>query len=205
VSARLTVPTDIELATDHTTTTGRLYHAIAPVFGVVAVGGVGGGFDSPAKDLYARLGESLLDDHVSTLRVRFRDPRDLEQSIVDVLAGVDFLVGAGIARIALIGHSFGGAAAITAAGVRFEVRTVVTIATQSHGARIERLGNRSILLIHGTADAVLPERCSISLQHQAPGRAVLELIEGADHSLDSVADDVFRLTRDWLRRELARS
>src|SRR5512145_2253714 len=44
---------------------------------VIMVGGIGGGFDTPANGLYPRLCTDLLNSGISSLRVRFRYPADL--------------------------------------------------------------------------------------------------------------------------------
>jgi len=60
---------------------------------VIYVGGVGGGWDSPAKELYSKLSHKLAkDDGINSLRIRFRDSTDLEESILDVLAVLDSLL-----------------------------------------------------------------------------------------------------------------
>jgi len=86
---------------------------------VIYVGGVGGGWDSPAKELYPRLSQKLAkDDGINSLRIRFRYSTDLEESILDVLAGIEFLTQEeGITSIGLVGHSFGGAVVISAASM----------------------------------------------------------------------------------------
>lgn len=193
---------ELELATPHGPTQARLYQAIAPVAGVVMVGGVGGGFDTPARDLYPRLASALRPSHVCSLRVRFRDPRDLAEAIVDVVAGIDFLVGAAVRRIALVGHSFGGAVVICAAAARPEVTTVVALATQSHGARAQDLRGRSLLLVHGTEDEVLAPTCSAVVADRARGRCDRRLVAGAGHCLDESADEVFAMVRGFLDAEL---
>ncbi len=193
---------EIELATPRGPTAARLYQAVAPVAGIVMVGGVGGGFDTPARGLYPRLAAAMVPSHVSSLRVRFRDPRDLGEAIVDVVAGIDFLVGAAVRRIALVGHSFGGAVVISAAAARAEVVTVVALATQSHGARAQDLGGRSLLLVHGTDDEILPVTCSTAVSGRARGKCELRRIEGAGHCLDEAADEVFDVVRRWLDAEL---
>ncbi len=183
-----------------------LYEAIGAKAGVLLAGGVGGGFDTPALGLYPRLGEELLRQGLSTLRLKYRNPTNLAESVQDVLAGVEFLVEHGLERVALVGHSFGGAVMI-AAGVQSPwVTTVVGLSSQSYGAEaVSELPPRSLLLIHGTSDTVLPPSCSRSIHERARGKKVLELIPGAGHVLDEAAERVFTVVRDWLLHELTPS
>ena len=59
---------------------------------VIYVGGIGGGWDSPSKELYPRLSQKLAKENgINSLRIQFRFSTDLEESIVDVLAGLNFL------------------------------------------------------------------------------------------------------------------
>jgi dienelactone hydrolase len=187
------------------TTPARIEQAIAPIAGLVCVGGIGGGFDSPARGLYPRLARALVDARVTTLQVRLREPGALETSIADVLAGVDFLVGAAIERIGIVGHSFGGAVAIAAAVRHQKVRTVVAIAPQSHGAPAHALDDRSLLLVHGEDDEILPPACSCQIRTRVRrgGRCEFDLVAGAGHALDETAEIVFQRVRRWIVDELS--
>jgi hypothetical protein len=170
---------------------------------VLLAGGVGGGFDTPARGLFPRLGEELLRHGLSTLRVKYRNPTDLSEAVRDVLAGVDFLVARGLERVALVGHSFGGAVMIDAAARSPWVASVVGLAPQSHGTEaVAKLPPRSLLLIHGLADTVLSPSCSLSIYDRARGRKGLELLPGAGHVLDEDAERVFLCVRDWVLQEL---
>ena len=177
---------------------------------VIYVGGVGGGWDSPAKELYPRLSQKLAkDDGINSLRILFRYSTDLEESIVDVLAGIEFLTQEeGITSIGLIGHSFGGAVVISAAAsIASEniVKAVVTLATQSYGTEgVSRLkeGSCPILLIHGNNDNVLPPYCSHYIYNNANEPKKLILYDNASHSLGEVADKVFQTVHDWLLENL---
>ncbi|WNG33342.1 alpha/beta hydrolase [Archangium minus] len=180
-----------------------LYESLGAKAGALLAGGVGGGFDTPALGLYPRLGEELLRHHLSTLRVRYRHSTDLAEAVQDVLAGVDFLVEHGLERVALVGHSFGGAVMIDAGAQSPWVTTVVGLSPQSYGTEaVSELHPRSLLLVHGRSDAVLPPSCSLSIYERARGRKELELIPGAGHVLDEAAERVFTRVRDWLLREL---
>lgn len=175
--------------------------------GAVWVGGVGGGFDTPARGLYPRLCAELAGDGIAGLRIRFRNPRELEEAGHDVLCGLNFLASQGIRHAALTGHSFGGAAVIQAAA-RAEaatpgtVRTVVTLATQGYGAEPVQDLTCPILLIHGEADEVLTPMCSIHVHRMARGEKKLVLMPGAGHCLDETAEAVCREVRDWVKQTL---
>ncbi len=175
------------------------YEAEHATSAVICVGGVGGGFDSPANGLYHKLCASLLDTGSSSLRIQYRDPLDLQESVFDVLVGAAYLDSLGIERLALVGHSFGGAVVIRAGAFYPMVSTVVALATQSYGAEeAAQLQGKSSLYIHGTADEILPSSCSVLVHKLAPEPKRLVLLEGADHGLTQKADDVYQLVYDWV-------
>jgi pimeloyl-ACP methyl ester carboxylesterase len=184
----------------------RYYPVAGTKQAAIWVGGVGGGWDTPAKGLYPRLCEELTSEGIASLRVRYRYPTDLVEAVLDVLAGITFLHDEGIESIALIGHSFGGAVVIQAASQSEDVRTVVTLATQSYGANpVRELATRcSILLLHGTADPVLTPFCSQHVYQLALEPKHLILYPGATHGLDEVADEVHSCVRNWVIEQLNR-
>lgn len=183
----------------------QFYDAPDAVSAVIWVGGVGGGFDSPAKDLYPRLCRELQPRGIASLRIQYRSPTDLEECVLDVLAGLAMLESEEIDALALVGHSLGGAVVIQAGTASDGVRAVVTLATQSYGAAdvVEELPEDcALLLIHGVDDTVLPSASSdyvFSLAHE-PRRLVI--YEGAGHGLDEVADAVARVVREFLLAHL---
>ncbi len=173
-------------------------------YGAIWVGGVGGGWDTPANGLYPQLCQELMGDGIASLRVRYRQPKILQESVFDVLAGISYLESEGIKAVALTGHSFGGAVVIQAAAISQAVRTVVTLATQSYGATaVSQLApGCEILLIHGTVDRVLTSACSEYVYQLAHEPKRLILYEGADHSLNQVAEDVYQVVRDLIVQKL---
>ena len=190
----------VTLDTDRGVIECRYYDAPGARSAAVWVGGAGGGWDTPANGLYPRLSEVLADDGIASLRVRFRHARLLEEAAFDVLAGIAHLERAGIDAFALVGHSSGGAVVIRAAAASAAVRSVVALATQGYGADAVRwLSPRcSILLVHGTADSVLPPSSSEYVHRLAREPKRLVLYEGAEHGLEEVADDVAELVRSWV-------
>lgn len=173
--------------------------------GVIWVGGVGGGWDSPAQQLYPRLAQILLRSNIASLRVRYRQPTQLEMSVMDVLVGIRFLQDQGIESIALVGHSFGGAVVIQAAAETLAVKTVVALAPQSYGTEmVDELATRcSLLLMHGTADPVLSPACSEQIYEHALDPKQLIFYPDAGHSLDEVADEVETVLQQWMIEQLS--
>jgi uncharacterized protein len=174
-----------------------LHSAANPGRAVLCVSGALGGFDGPAM-LYARLGLELPGKGVSVARLNYRAPNEFGECVIDAMAALSFLKGIGHERIAVIGHSFGGAVAINAATLR-PVATVVSIASQLAGAHmVADLAPRPLLLVHGTADTILPPDSSRALYERAREPKTIKLFEGAGHRLTEVADELFELVQDWI-------
>lgn len=193
----------IRLETNRRDIDFRYYPVSGTQCGVIWVGGVGGGWDTPANGLYPRLCQELRGEAIASLRIRYRYPTILEEAVLDVFAGISYLESEGIKTIALTGHSFGGAVVIQAAATA-QVRTVVTLATQSYGAMpVSQLSSEcSILLLHGTGDQVLIPACSEYVYQIAHEPKRLILYEGAAHCLDEVAEEVYQVVRDWIVEQL---
>ncbi len=166
--------------------------------------GVGGGFTSPASGLYPRLCKELAAEGTASLRVGYRDPVNLSESVLDVLAGIGYLAGEGIERLALIGHSFGGAVVLQAGTATDAVRSVITLATQTYGAEVvdELPRECALLLIHGKDDTTLPPACSELIYTLAHEPKRLVILEHAGHSLDEAAETVYREVRGELLERL---
>jgi pimeloyl-ACP methyl ester carboxylesterase len=179
----------------------RYYAAKETNKAVIMVGGVGGGFDTPANGLYPRLCLDLVDSGISSLRVRFRYPTDLAEAAMDVLVGIEFLKSEGITEFGLIGHSFGGAVVVQAAHNENSVKTIVTLSTQSLGiSPISNLAEGvSVLLIHGGADETLPSGSSVYAYSLAHEPKKLTIYEGAGHSLTEVSDEVYVEVKNWIK------
>lgn len=178
--------------------------AAATVPGAVFVGGMGGGFDSPVRGrLYPDLCRELSAAGVACLRVRYRQPGDFEQCVLDVLAAMAFLDEQDVGPVALIGHSFGGAVVIHAGLLSPAVFSCVALSPMPYGAEeAEYLGPRcSILLAHGTADEVLPAEISRRVYEIASEPKRLLLKEGARHGLDEWADELPGILREWILAE----
>jgi fermentation-respiration switch protein FrsA (DUF1100 family) len=182
------------------------YHEAPPGDAAVLwVFGAGGGLGGPAGGLYVRLAERLTDHAVASLRLDYRHPGDLNTCVLDVLTGISYLERRDRTRVALVGHSFGGAVAIAAAAAHPGAAAVAALSTQIFGTEaVADLSPRPLLLIHGAADEVLPEYCS----HDVYGRALepkrLIVYPNCRHGLDQCRDELDRDLLGWLREAMVR-
>ncbi len=199
----MTSDDSVEIATERGVVNARFTSGAAgDARAVLLVGGADGGFEGPAEALYPTLVEDFAGRGIASLRVDFRlhrFPNDVDKGVHDLLAGVAWLEAHGVTRIALVGHSFGGAVVIEG-GVRSStVAGVVTLATQTAGAqRVDLLAPRPILLIHGRDDTRLSPRCS-ELLHEAAGEPKqLVILGGATHSLRQARTEVRTRVLAWV-------
>ena len=170
---------------------------------VLWVAGAHGGFGGPADGLYADLAEALASRGTSSLRLAYRQPAHLDESTLDVLAGIWYLAGIGLARVALVGHSFGGGVVVSASRYSSHVRAVVALASQTMGAEeVVLLAPRPLLLVHGEADDVLPVSNAQLIYAWAFEPKELVTYPGARHGLIECRDELRALLLEWLPRAL---
>lgn len=100
-------------------------------------------------------------------------------------------------RIGLIGWSFGWAVVISVAAKDLRVRTVAAVASRSCGTQDVGRISASILLVHGTADQVLPYLCSNDIYERAHQPKKLVLFPGADHGISQHRDEMLSLIKGW--------
>jgi dienelactone hydrolase len=182
---------------------GRYHMVPDSEAGVIWVGGAGGGLDGPARGLYPRMADLLKKRGIASLRLDYRRPGDFSACVVDVMAGVEFLVLNGHGRIALVGHSFGGAVVIAAGEASSRVTAVAALSSQTHGtSAVSRLTPRPVIFLHGTEDTVLPDTCSRELFRKAGEPKELKLYAGCGHGLDECRSQVDDDLEEWLLRVL---
>ncbi len=140
---------------------------------------------------------------MTSLRINYRQPGDLQESVLDTLAGISFLKGTGHTDIALVGHSFGGAVVISAAPISPLVKAVVALSSQTYGASgAASVAPRPLLLVHGEEDIRLPPHCSQMIYDWAKEPKELVLYPNARHGLRECKDELHDLMSDWLVQKL---
>lgn len=173
--------------------------------GVIWVSGARGGFDGPSFSIFRRLSGELVNEGINSLRLNYRFPGDFDQCVLDVLVGIRFLAQLGIDRIALVGHSFGGAVVIMAGTISINVRTVVGLSSQTVGAqRVNELSPTPLLLVHGDQDRILPAHCSQDIYKWAGEPKELVIYQGSGHLLGECREELHDLLKNWLVGKLDR-
>lgn len=179
------------------------HHREGNTGGVIWVCGALGGVDGPSFGIFTDLSESLVDDGISSIRLDYRHPGDLPNCTADVLVAVQFLKQQHIEKIALAGHSFGGAVMIAAGTISGDVTAVVTLSSQTYGADgVADLAPKPLLLIHGSRDRNLPAECSELLHEWAREPKELVIYQGSGHFLRECHDELHDLLTTWLKEKL---
>ena len=166
---------------------------------IVAGGGAMGGLLGPGHGLYHQLGEAWASRGVRFMRIGYREPNNLDLCAHDLACGVETVRDLGGERVVLMGHSFGGAAAIRAAVVMpASVVGVVTFATQSAGCEVAgALHGRPLLLFHGDRDELLPAEASYMVQAIA-GSGEVVILPGDGHVLGRSDAAITERLDEWL-------
>jgi dienelactone hydrolase len=162
------------------------------------VGGAGGGIHAPGGS-YEELATRLQRSDTTALRLEFRRPNYFEECIFDVLAAIKGVSEWGLGRIVLEGWSFGSAVVISAGAASEAVVGVATIASQTYGAGEvgELVPKKSLLLIHGMADSVLPADLLRYLYERADEPKELVLYPGDGYGLDLYRSEMLEKPRAW--------
>ncbi|HWQ55625.1 MAG TPA: alpha/beta hydrolase [Bryobacteraceae bacterium] len=197
---------EVRLVTDRGTIDCRYHDAPPGEAAVLWVFGAGGGLGGPAGGLYVRLAERLTADRVASLRLDYRRPGDLKACVLDIVSGMAYLEKRERTRVALVGHSFGGAVVIAAAAAEPAVAGVAALSAQIFGTEaVADLSPRPLLLIHGASDEVLPEYCSHDIYRRALEPKRLIIYPGCRHGLDQCRDRLDLELLGWLRDLLVKA
>ncbi len=95
---------------------------------------------------------------------------------------------------------------ITAGAVSSEVIGVAALSSQTAGTgQVGDISPRPLLLMHGTADEVLPDACSRDLYQRAGEPRQLLLYQNCRHGLDDCRDDIDRDLLAWLHQVVSGS
>ena len=194
---------------------------------VITLCGIKGGLAGPRVE--GPEGNGFYDTLAATAEValvqleyRRAGSKNFAANIADARAAVDWVGANGAARVALVGHSQGGAVALQVAAQRSRlVVGVAALASQTKGvpptsalrALVEDVGVR-VLVVHGDADATLrpscgrdiASRCGLGRRAEgARGSVNLEVLKGADHQFAGHGPVVASLVDAWALRLAGRT
>jgi dienelactone hydrolase len=188
----------VEVPTPKGPVRGVLYLVEDARGATIMVGGAGGGIHGPANS-YEELAARLHQDGATALRLEYRRPNYLKECVYDVLAAVEALSQRGVERAVLVGWSFGGAVVISAGTASDAVVGVATVASQTYGTKdVGKLSpEKSLLLIHGTADTVLPYYLSQELYARADEPKELVLYSGDGHGIERHRSEMLDKLHEW--------
>ena len=183
---------------------GILHHSIAGgERAVLWVWGARGGCAGPAEGIFGNLAEEFTSREITSLRLDYRYPGAYTESVADVLYGLEFLKRQGRTRVALVGHSFGGAVVIAAATLTKQVVAVVSLSPQTQGAQgASFVSPRPLLIVHGLKDTRLPPMCAKQIHQWALEPKELVLYPGTEHGLMECKDELHDLLRRWVPEKL---
>ncbi len=172
---------------------------------VVACSGGMGGFLGPGRAMYPAIGRRLSAEGIATVAVDYRRASHVQMSTLDAIAAVDLASQRGAARIVALGHSFGGAVAVNLAlALPRAVVGTCTLSTQSAGCEgAAGLAPRPFLLLHGSADEILPPETSQVVQMLAGGHGQVEILPGEGHGLTNDPDAIVERVCSWILEVLA--
>ncbi len=170
---------------------------------VIWVCGARGGFGGPASGMYADLSEEFIGNGITSLRMDYRHPNEIQECALDLLAGVNFLRALEYGPVVVVGHSFGGAVVIAAGAFSDHVAGVVSLSPQTYGAQgAGMLSPTPLLVVHGKADTRLPFSCAVAIHDWAKDPRELVLYDDAEHRLDECRDQLMDLLRGWIPDKL---
>ena len=182
-----------------------ILHEASPIGDKAAlwVWGARGGYAGPADGIFGTLAEQFTPHGITSLRLNYRQPGVYAECVLDALCGLQFLKQLGCSRVALVGHSFGGAVAISAAALSDQVAAVVALSPQTYGTQgASQVSPRPLLLVHGLADTRLPPMCARQIHQWAREPKELVLYPGAEHGLRECTEELRELLGRWIPEKL---
>jgi len=165
---------------------------------VILVSGAGGGMFGPGG-IYTELGRKLCKGGITALQLDHRSPNKLALCVEDVEAAINELVELhGVTQVSLVGWSFGGAVVINVGALSKHVIAVATIASQTAGTElVSTLAPKPLLLLHGTGDTTLTDKCSRILYQHANDPKEIVLYPNDNHGLTQNSKNVIEKLVKW--------
>ncbi len=167
---------------------------------VICAGDFQGKFPSPSKGLYSKLCKLLPQNHIAAMQLTYRDPYDMDECILDVLACMGYMEKQYVQNFFLIGHGIGGDIVLQATLSSAHVTGVASIATQNadvaeYVSMME--GDCALYLVHGKKDMLSPPTVAEYVYSHAHDPKQMVLFDNAGHELDEVSDSLTGMLMHW--------
>jgi O-acetyl-ADP-ribose deacetylase (regulator of RNase III)/predicted esterase len=160
-------------------------------------------FNGPAGGIYADLVVELQDAGMSSLRMGLRQQNTFEECVLDALAWLCFLRGAGTKEIVLVGNARGAAVAIASAALHPQVKAVVAISPQQDDTdMVDRIGPRPILVIHGGRDNRVPVEVAQDVYNRASDPKELVIFPNGSATLLESRGELREKLGGWASQQL---
>ena len=135
---------------------GVLHAAPESSRAVVWVCGARGGFGGPASGLYAQLAQEFTEAGITSLRMDYRYPNNIQECALDLVAGAGFLRATGYGPAVVVGHSFVSGRHRRGL-VSDNIGAVVSLSPQTYGAQgAGLLSPKPLLVVHGQGRHAAP-------------------------------------------------
>ncbi|MBI4641652.1 MAG: macro domain-containing protein [Candidatus Tectomicrobia bacterium] len=178
---------------------GLLHFSEEKPYGIIWAPGQRGSLNGPAGELFADLSYELADLGISSLRLCYRFPQNLDECLLDLMASLTFLGSLGIQDFFLVGHAEGAALAMTTAVMSPLVKGVVGMSNPNFiFDLVEQISPRPLLLLHGGKDRFFPQTFSEELYKRAKEPKELVIYPEGGYALWEVQNEVKEKVREWL-------
>ena len=152
---------------------------------------------------YSNLADKLFARGIASLRLNYRHPGVCAQCAIDALYAIQYLDDEFIRNIVLVGWGFGGIVAIGAGAVAKNARGIVGISSMDvANSCIKCLSDKSLLLMHGECDNIVPLDIARKVYSEASDFCKLIVYRGVGHDLSAAHDTLIYDLINWTSKTL---
>ena len=172
---------------------------------VIWIPGAGQNLNGPADGVFADLSGELKTAGVTSLRIAHRDPGNLRESVLDVLASIAFLRGLGGKEFVVVGVTYGSSVAISVGAVEPSVKAVAALINQPDGTElVDRISPKPVLIAHGGLDTRIDVSVSEELFSRAKDPKELVIFPSGGYALQECKEELHQKLGIWLMEQFGK-